>query len=315
MKNEPKTLLEIVRHFSDEKTCVEFIAQLKWVDGKPYCPKCGSDNCIGLSTRPIYKCREKGCKKQFSVKVGTIFENSPIPLTKWIPALWMIMNSKNGVSSCEIARSLGITQKSAWHLLHRCRKVLSTGTFQKLSGEVECDETYMGGKEKFKHRRHIPSSFWVNKGVKGKTPVMGMLEIGGEVRAQVIKSAGEKSLEPVVLQNIEEGSTLLTDGHPAYRTIAGRNTYQHGFVDHTTNEYVRGNVHTNGIENFWSCFKRTVKGTYIQIAPFHIDRYLDEQAFRYNTRKVTDKVRFEQGMSGIINRKLTYAELTGAIAA
>ena len=305
---EIKTLQQAILYFSNEKVCVEFISRLKWEDGKPCCPKCGSDNCIGLSTRPVFKCREKGCKKQFSVKVGTPFQDSALPLSKLLVALWMVCNAKNGISSCEVARAIGIHQSSAWHLLHRCREIMRTGSFKKLSGEVESDETYIGGRENFKHRAHIPSSFR-NVGTKGKTPVLGMLERGGEVRAMVVENARRKSLEPRVLENVELGSTLYTDQLPTYINIA-KDRYTHFSVNHME-RYVDGQIHTNGLENFWCLLKRGIKGTYTQIAPFHIDRYLDEQVFRYNNRKTDDYHRFELAVSQMFGKTLTYEALTG----
>lgn len=309
-----KTLQQAILYFSNEKVCVEFISRVKWGgEGKPFCPKCGSDNVIGLSTRPVFKCREKGCKKQFSIKAGTIFDNSPLPLSKLLPALWLVCNAKNGISSCELSRSLGIHQSSAWHLLHRCREAMRTGTFKKLTGKVELDATYVGGLEKFKHvDKKTPTSF--KKGVRGgagKTTVFGMLERGGELRAMVVMSESEKQVEPLIVKHVEQGSKLLTDAHGAYKTVAGRNPYEHESVEHMAKEYVRGEVHTNGLENFWTLFKRSVKGTYTQVAPFHVDRYLDEQMFRYNNRKTSDFDRFEQAVSQMFERKLTYATLTG----
>lgn len=283
---------------------------MKWEDGKPVCPKCGSLNVGWMQTRPNWQCKERGCRKQFSLKQGTVFEGSNLPLTDWLPAMWMIINDKNGISSYELARGLGITQKSAWFMLHRIRKAMSTGTFRKLKGHVECDETYIGGKEHFKHRNNIPTSFHV-RGHKGKTPVMGMLERGGEVRAAVVDNAKRKSLEPHVVENIEEGSTLFTDQLLSYVNIARNNGYEHYSVNHLKT-YVDGIIHTNGLENFWSLFKRSIKGTYIQIAPFHIDRYLAEQMFRYNNRKITDLQRFTLGVSQIFGKRLTYAQLVNS---
>jgi transposase-like protein len=303
-----KSFLEAIKFFSDEAKCVEFIAQMKWEDGKPACPKCGSMNVVGLKTRPVYQCKEQKCKKQFSVKVGTIFENCNVPLSKFLPCMWLVANCKNGISSCEVGRHLNVSQHSAWFMLHRCREAMSTGVFKKLSGKIEADETYVGGKEKFKHRNHIPSSFWVH-GHQGKTAVLGILERGGEVRTTVIDNAKRKSIEPHILENVEQGSTLFTDQLLSYVNIAKEHGYEHHSVNHL-DKYVDGEIHTNGLENFWCLFKRAIKGTYTQVAPFHVDSYANEQAFRYNNRKTDDFGRFTQAMSQIFGKRLTYAELT-----
>ena len=307
-----KTLQDAIRYFSDEPTCVKFISILKWGDdGRPFCPKCGSDNVIGLSTRPVFKCREKGCKKQFSVKVGTIFQDSALPLSKLLPALWLVCNAKNGISSHEVGRALGIRQASAWHLLHRCREAMRKGSFQKLTGIVEVDETYIGGKIRNKHKSKQTYDF--NTGRRdNKTPVMGFLQRDGEVRAMVVENTSRNTLEPRILDNIETGATVYTDGHSGYDRIC--KTYEHEKVEHGAAEYVRGQVHTNSIENFWCLFKRSVRGTYTKLAPFHIDRYLDEQVFRFNNRKVTDYDRFCIAVSQMFERTLTYKELTGKLS-
>lgn len=308
--NVPKTLLEAVNYFSNDAICVEFLANLRWEDGKPVCPKCGSKNVCSLTTRPAYRCREKGCTKTFSLKTGSVMEDSPLPITKWVPALWFVINHKNGVSSCEIARALGITQKAAWHMGHRIREAVSNGSFTKLSGTVEIDETFVGGKEQFKHgyknRRSVDR---VGGGTGGKTTVLGMIERGGEFRGKVVENRRRRHLEPEVLANIEEGATVYTDSLMSYYKL--KDVYTHEWVDHSKGQYGNGAVHTNTAENFWSCFKRSIKGTYIQIATFHTDRYLDEQAFRYNNRKLDDAGRFMKAASQIFGKKLTYAELTG----
>lgn len=316
-----KTLQQAIQYFSNELVCVEFISKLKWGDdGRPFCPKCGSDNVIGLRTRPVFKCREKGCKKQFSIKTGTIFESSPLSLTKLLTGLWLVTNAKNGISSCEVARSLGMSQSSAWHLLHRCREAMRTGSIgKKLSGTIEADATYVGGKEKFKHKDKklsTPLNPFGAHGGAGKTVVLGMLERGGDVRAMVVKSEHSvPQIEAHLLRNVEEGSILSTDKHPTYSHVAIRNPshFDHQFVDHMV-EYVKGDVHTNGLENFWTLFKRSIKGTYTQCAPFHVDRYLDEQVYRYNNRKLNDWQRFEKVVSQIFDRKLPLAVLTSKLS-
>jgi transposase-like protein len=305
----PKTLLEAMAYFSNDAACVKFLEKYRWPDGKPHCPRCGSDNICYLKTRPAYRCREKGCKKSFSLKTGSIMEDSALPITKWVPAIWFVINHKNGVSSCEVSRALGITQKCAWHLCHRIRKALSNGSFVKLAGEVEIDEVFIGGKAQFKHKSKQMGRF--TDPILGKTTVLGMVERGGTVRGRVIENRRRTNIEPEILANVEQGATIYTDSLMSYNKLV--TSYMHQYVDHSKGEFVRGEAHTNTIENFWSCFKRSIKGTYIQIASFHTDRYLDEQAFRYNYRKQNDAGRFEKAVSKIFGVRLTYAELTGVV--
>jgi len=315
----PKTLLEAVNFFTDDAKCVEYLEKILWTDGKPHCPKCGSDNVSHLKFRPAYRCREKGCKKSFSLKSNTIMINSPLPITKWVPAIWFVINHKNGVSSCEVARALGITQKSAWYLCHRIRKSISNGSFTKMNGVVEVDETFVGGKERFRHSSSMKNATmkqWRKRQLPnhGKTIVMGMVERNtGEFRGKVVDTQRRTSLEPEVFANVEAGSTIYTDSLKSYHRL--HEVYNHSWVDHSAGQYVNGNVHTNTMENFWSCFKRSIKGTYIQIASFHTDRYLDEQAFRYNHRKNNDAQRFEMAIAKIFGKRLSYAELIGKAAA
>jgi transposase-like protein len=309
-KPKPKTLLEAIRYFSDLDVCTEFVANLRWPDG-PVCPRCGSKEYSYLTTRRIWKC--KGCKKQYSVKLGTIFEDSPLGLDKWLPAVWLIANSKNGISSHELARSLGVTQKSTWFMLHRIRLAMQTGSFLKLSGEVEVDETYIGGKARNMHaadkkRRGInPAGGRSTAG--GKTAVLGMRERGGTVRAGVVPNIKKRTLGDRIRENIESGATLYTD---AYRSYNGLDAdFAHEVIDHAE-AYVEGRVHTNGIENFWSVLKRALHGTYISVEPFHLFRYLDERMLAYNLRDRDDYGRFEAIMEAISGRRLTWAELIGA---
>ncbi len=305
-KDLPKTLQQAVKYFSDDLVCVNLVASLRWTDGVAICPQCRNNQTSFLSTRKIWKC--KACKKQFSVKVGTIFEDSPIGLDKWLMAMWLIVNAKNGISSYEIHRAIGITQKSAWFMLHRIRLAMENGSIEKLSGEVEADETFIGGlaKNMHKHKREAKIK---GRGSVGKTAVMGILERKGKVSAKVIGDLTKETMHKEVKSIVEKGSTLFTDEWKSYQGLS--EDYIHEVVNHGIAEYVRGNVHTNGIENFWTLLKRTIKGTYVSVEPFHLGRYVVEQAFRFNERELNDKERFLGVLKAISGKRLTYDELRG----
>ena len=307
----PETLLEAIRYFADEDVAHAFVANLRWPHGEQTCPKCGS---VGkhyfLKTRRVWKCRD--CRKQFSIKVGTIFEDSPIKLSLWLPAVWMLVNCKNGISSYELARDLGVTQKTAWFMLHRIRLAMKDGLWTKMDGEVEVDETYVGGKSK---NMHIAKRKRVIKSTGGhdKTAVMGLLERPRNsphslVRTTVLPDTTQRTMQAEVRENVKAGADLFTDRHWGYYGLDS--DYIHGVIDHAS-EYVRGKVHTNGIENFWSLLKRAIHGTYVSIEPFHVFRYLDEQTFRFNNRGDTDRGRFLRAVASVIDKRLTYDELTG----
>ena len=279
MKTEtalPKTLVGAIRYFADPDVCLSFVANLRWPDG-PVCPRCGNPAASFLKTRRIWKCLD--CKKQFSVKVGTIFEDSPIGLDKWLPALWMIANCKNGVSSYEIARGLGVTQKTAWFMAHRIRLAMQTGTFKKLSGEVEIDETFIGGRARFMHKDKRAKKIKGTGGL-GKAAVMGLLERHGPgghstVTVKMMPNVRRKALLPEVREHVTPGAEVFTDALPSYKGLQA--DYIHNVIDHAES-YAEGKIHTNGLENFWSLLKRGIKGTYVSVEPFHLFRYLDEQA-------------------------------------
>lgn len=303
--NFPKTLQEAVLYFSDLDTCTTFMAQIRWSEGVT-CPYCEGKAVSYLSTRRKWKCMNKECHKQFSVKVGTVMEDSPIGLDKWLAAVWMITNAKNGISSYEIHRALGITQKSAWFLNHRIRLAMQTGTFEKLSGQVEADETYIGGLARNMHRDKRDKK--INGTGGGKVAVMGLLERNGKVRAKVICDATQETLHGEVRCHVEPGAELFTDGWKGYNGL--QTEYIHQVIDHAE-KYVDGQIHTNGIENFWTLLKRSLKGTYVSVEPFHLFRYLDEQTFRFNTRKGKDADRFVEAVGSVAGKRLTYDELTG----
>lgn len=303
--NFPKTLLEAIKYFSDLDTCNTFIAQMRWPDGVT-CPHCQSKAVSYLTTRRKWKCMAKECHKQFSAKVGSIMEDSPIGLDKWLAAIWMIANCKNGVSSYEIHRAVGITQKSAWFLLHRIRLAMQTGTFEKLSGQVEVDETYIGGLSRNMHRDKRGKLG--GTGGSGKVAVMGLLERNGKVRAKVIGNNKRETLHGEVRTHVEQGAELFTDSWVSYNGLNA--DYIHQVINHAE-KYVDGQIHTNGIENFWSLLKRGIKGTYVSVEPFHLFRYLDEQTFRFNTRKGKDADRFVEAVKNVAGKRLTFEELTG----
>ncbi|HZR55374.1 MAG TPA: IS1595 family transposase [Terriglobales bacterium] len=305
---DPKTLQEAIVYFSNFDNCEKFIIDLRWADGQVKCPTCGSERVVYLANARLWKCYEKHARAKFSLKVGTIMEDSALGIDKWLTAMWLIVNCKNGISSCEIARDLGITQKSAWHMAHRIRFALHHGSFEKLSGHVEVDETFIGGKARNMHvaqrRRRITGT-----GTKDKTAVLGILERGGKIRTTVVPNRKKHALQTEVRKHVEAGAALYSDALKSYEGLAGE--YAHQVVDHAV-QYVDGQVHTNGLENFWSLLKRGIAGTYVSVEPFHLFRYLDEQAYRFNNRKdMGDFDRFKLAASQIVGKRLTWNEVTG----
>jgi transposase-like protein len=316
----PKTLQQAIQYFSDEQVCIDAVAQMKWPNGVE-CPHCQAKEPYYLKTQKRWKCRK--CRKQFSVKVGTIFEDSPIPLQKWLPAMWLMVNCKNGISSYELGKALGVSQKTAWFVLHRLRLVVKSENLGfKIGGEgseVEVDETFVGGKMKNMHKEkqariRALNVYGTAAGVIGKTVVMGMLDRNArQVRARVVPNVERLTLQNAVLNSVEHGTNIYTDQAPAYQRL--NQTYVHEIVNHA-DTYVRGRVHTNGLENFWSLLKRNLSGTYVCVEPFHLERYVDEQVFRYNNRgtkenPLSDADRFLLALSQVANKRLTFAELTG----
>jgi transposase-like protein len=314
----PATLREAIVYFADPDLALAFMVEMRWPDGV-VCPHCQATEPMFLKTRRIWKCRD--CRKQFSVKVGTVFEDSPLGLDKWLPALWMLANAKNGISSYEVARALGVTQKTAWFMLGRIRLAMQTLSFERFEGEVEVDETFVGGKAKNMHRKKLNRPPMKGTSAKGKTAVMGLLQRGpdglSQIRAQVVHSVKKHELDGKVRANVQPDSSVYTDALPSYRGLGDQ--YFHETVDHS-HEWVRTTVdgrkvHTNGLENFWSVLKRGLKGTYISVDPFHLFRYVAEQSFRFNSRTLTDMERFKSVARQIVGKRLTYVALTGTTLA
>lgn len=304
----PKSLQDAILYFADFEHCRQFLMDLRWPDGTVTCPTCGSEKVVWLASVRRWKCYGKHPKPQFSLKTGTIFEDSALGLDKWLVALWLLVNCKNGISSLEIARHLDITQKSAWFMAHRLRFALHHGSFDRMSGDVEVDDTFIGGKARNMHvaqrKRRITGT-----GGKDKTAVVGILERGGKVRTSIVNDRKKKTLQAEVHKHVEAGSALYTDALLSYEGLEGK--YAHQVIDHAV-KYVDGEIHTNGLENFWSLLKRGLSGTYVSVEPFHLFRYLDEQAYRYNNRKdATDFDRFKMAAAQIVGKRLTWKQVIG----
>ena len=315
MSKEPESLQEAILYFSNPDNCVDYLAVRRWPNGV-ICPGCGSDKVKFRANRRTWTCSKHHAKREFSVKVGTVMEDSAIPLDKWLTTAWLITNCKNGISSYEIAKDVKVTQKSAWFMLHRIRLVMQDEILgSKLNGEVEVDETFIGGKARNMHldkrERRITGT-----GGKDKTIVFGALERGGKVRTMVVGDRKRGTLQTCVKEHVEAGSALYSDALKSYDGLAQE--YAHQVIDHAE-KHVDGKIHTNGMDNFWSLLKRGIAGTYVSVEPFHLFRYLDEQMFRYNNRatkenKVTDADRFSKIVSNIVGKRLTFTELTGKTA-
>jgi transposase-like protein len=318
----PKTLQAAIQHFGDYDNCRKFMIAVRWLDEVVRCPYCNSEKVTYLAKAKLYRCYGDHPKQKFSLKVGTVFEDSPIALEKWLPAVWLVVNCKNGISSYELGKDLGVTQKSAWFMLHRIRLAVQSKSFVKLGGPgsapIEVDETFIGGKARNMHRekRERLSRNGGMQGGSGKAVVMGMLVRGGQVKATVIPHRKHGITEKIVREVVEPGTEVHTDEFPGYYNL--REGYVHKVINHLEG-YVKENVHTNGIENFWSLLKRGLNGTYIAVEPFHLFRYVDEQAFRYNNRAtkdnpLTDADRFQYALSQIVGKRLTFAEVTGKVS-
>ena len=311
--NLPKTLIEAVRFFTDADVCHQFMVSVKWADGTPTCPKCGGTNIGEIRSRRMFQCRDKGCRKQFSTKVGTIFEDSPLGLDKWLVAVWCVTNAKNGISSCELARALGVCQKTAWFMLHRVRMAMAQDSSDQLSGVCESDESFIGGAFKNMHkakRDQMPDG----RGTVGKSIVHGILQRGNgddllsQVRLNVVANQKRNTLQYEIKKHVKAGITVYTVALKSYEGLDS--LYVHGQIDHAV-KYVEGEVHTNGMENFWSLLKRMLGGTYVSVAPKHLTKYCAEEAFRFNERGGSDSARFRTVMKSVRGKRLTYKTLIG----
>lgn len=299
----PETMLEAVRQFADPQIAHDFFVGIRWPSGVA-CPRaCGSVKVAYMAKRRRWYCND--CKGQFTAKVGTIFEDSPIGFDKWLPAIWLIASNRNGISSCELARALKVQQRTAWFMLHRIREAMRNETFERMRGPVEADETYVGGKYHAQRDHHGRA---MRKGPNhGKTTVMGIVQRGGGIRAFVVPKDTAITLRERLRRNVEPGEVVYTDSAAAYGRLS--NEYVHHVINHAT-EYVRGHIHTNSIEGFWSVFKRTIRGTYIAPRPRHLQAYVEEQVFRFNAREDGDGLRFVKAVGGAEGKRLTYRALT-----
>jgi transposase-like protein len=303
--NTPKTLQKAIQFFSDPERALEYMIAMRWPDGIT-CPHCSGKDHVFIKTRTIWRC--KGCKKQFSLKRGTIMEQSPLSFDKWVITFWTLANCKNGISSYELARAIGVCQKTAWFLLHRARHIMEQQDFSaKLDGVTEADEYYYGGEAANMHAKKREEKIKGRGGV-GKVIVVGVMKRGGEVRVKIVPDTKKETVQKFVTDNVKEGSEFYTDSMPAYQGLDEK--YIHDTVNHSAHEYVKNNtVHCNSMENFWSLVARIFSGTYVSCDAPHLHRYLAEQVMRFDFRKSTDAERFEHVVSRIAGGRLTFKGL------
>lgn len=304
----PQTMIEAVRQFADPQVAHDFFVSMRFPNGVA-CPTmgCGSAAVAYMPKRRRWYCNE--CKRQFTAKTGTIFEDSPIGFDKWLPAIWLLASNRNGISSCELSRALGVTQKTAWFMLQRIRLGMESGDFAPFTGTVEVDEAYIGGRwenKPLRVRRALGSGRTAH--MDSKTAVLGIVQRGGKVRAWAVASTQKRTLLPALRKSIHHDATVFTDGNSVYTHI-DEYFLTHSTVNHEALEYVRGNVHTNTIECFWSVLKRTIGGTYTHVSPRHLDRYLAEQVFRFDERENEDGPRFAKVLRQLDGKRITYRAL------
>ena len=296
--NKFNNLIQLTQFFSKERNCKKHLAQLRWKGGKPICPHCNHNKIYNIEHGNRYKCAK--CYKKFSITSGTIFENTKIPLQKWFVAIYIATSHKKGISSHQLSKDIGVTQTTAWFILHRIRETLKVKSPDILEGVVEIDEVYLGGRKSNKHK-------YLRTGKDNKTPVIGMLQRGKEVRTKVLKHTKAKELIPPILKNVKPGSYIVTDQNSTYKRLRGY--YVHLTINHQRGEYVRDATHINTLEGFWSHLKRMITGTYHHISEKHTHRYCDAMSFRYNTRHLNETERFNIALIQSKGKRLKYKNL------
>jgi transposase-like protein len=294
---EFQSLEELTRAIPDEPAAIAHFRAIRWKNGE-FCPYCGHDRLYHFANGKAHKCAQ--CKQRFSIKVGTIFEDSNLPLRKWMLAVWFITSHKKGIASTQLAKDLDVTQKTAWFMMHRLRHAARTRSFnRRLMGDVEADETFVGGKDRNRITR--------KRGEKAKAVVMGILERSGELRAKQVDTPWKAAAE--VPNHLAPTARLLTDEYPPYRKSALKAGVAHETVRHSRDEYVRGDVHVNSIEGYWSQLKRQIYGIHHWVSRKHLDRYVGESVWRFNRRALTETLRFNELLALADGSRLTYPEL------